>query len=184
MEYYQSIREEQLKKYSYKSNPIPIPTLTPTPTPTLNYQHQVYFNWDEKDLPCIKHLFDRMKPQFPTLTKWVDKGTKPQPCILFNFVAINTRVDHVNLPRKSREWLKSAGTSIIVRVHNKEGKTYDDDSMNKQFHTYYNGNSGVILKWKFEHKLDIGKGGEPTQTLEQENTYMSELVKLIEEWKI
>jgi len=140
---------------------------------------KIYFNWDDINLPCISEIFQELRNHFYRLERMPVNGSLDQPCILFNFVAINSRIDHESLPQNSRNWHSlSGGNSVIVRVHSEHSSTFDV-SLDSYLNSSVKGNS-VVLKIKFKTSFDhSGMGEELKQSLVDLNNIKQQIIELI-----
>jgi len=121
----------------------------------------VYFNWESQSLPCIEELYKELHLICPKIQK-IDLFSKSiqleNPCILFNFIPINLRINDQSLPDLSLQWLKlAAGNSIIVRVHNQTSLTFTDEIGG--IWSMLN-NKPIILKTQFATQYDLSGIGE------------------------
>jgi len=146
------------------------------------YPYKVYFNWDQ-NLPCIKTLFNSMMQKYKNIRflKW--EGENSRPCIMFNFIAVVSRIDHNKFVQQSETWKNKAGTSVVIRVHSHNSQSFNDDSLDNVIYSNYNSQK-KILKWRFLSQLDNTGINNQKQVLQEQQKCEEQLHRLILEAKL
>jgi len=149
---------------------------------TQSFYKYIYLNWNESDLPCILSLWQSFKSKYLNVEKFpLDGSNLKHPCILFNFIPINSRLDHEKWPRESKHWSNLAGgNSVVVRVHNDALDSFNDDLFDACLSSSTCQGGHQVLKVKFHLEYDISGFRDPEQTLIDVEKIKQEMEKIIE----
>jgi len=117
----------------------------------LENRSRVYFDFNPLDLPCLKDLRDN---HFKGAQMYNDGDTLQKPCILFSFIPVGTRMDHIGWLDKTKMLAeKTGGRSVIVRVHEESSSSYNDTSLDFSLTSGIPGKS-IVLKAKYRTVWD------------------------------
>jgi len=108
---------------------------------------KIYF--EPKDLSCLIAV---RRDYFPTAKMYFDGDEIQKPCILFTFIPVGARMDHVGWPEKTKMLSEiSGGRSVVVRVHEESSQCYDDISLD---YALTSGilDKNIVLKAKYRTK--------------------------------